>query len=140
MNDSTGSAELAERFAPVFAKITEGSPDREVDRRLPYDELSWLREAGLGKLRVPRSPGGLGANLPRFFRLLIELGKSGSNLPQLLRGHLGFVETRLVHADPDVRDRWLRRIADGVDHVLNGISKSAAYARSWERIREEDNP
>ena len=114
MSDAGQSAELAERFRPVFAKIADGALDREAARRLPHDQVSWLREAGFGKIRVPRSYGGLGASLPQFFRVLIELGQADSNLPQLLRGHFGFVETRLVHKDLAIRDRWLRRIADGV--------------------------
>jgi alkylation response protein AidB-like acyl-CoA dehydrogenase len=124
------NAELNERFAPVFAKIAEGALDREADRRLPSDEVSWLREAGFLRIRVPRSYGGFGASLPEFFRLLIDLGTADSNLPQLLRGHFGFVETRLVHRDPDVRDRWLRRISDG---VLVGNAQSELDSRSfWE--------
>jgi alkylation response protein AidB-like acyl-CoA dehydrogenase len=114
MSDAAEPADLAERFRPVFAKIAEGTLDREAARRLPYDQVSWLREAGFGKIRVPRSHGGLGATLPQFFRVLIELGQADSNLPQLLRGHFGFVESRLVLGDPATRDRWLRRIADGV--------------------------
>jgi alkylation response protein AidB-like acyl-CoA dehydrogenase len=114
MSDAAEPADLTERFRPVFAKIAEGALDREAARRLPYDQVSWLREAGFGKIRVPRSHGGLGASLPQFFRVLIELGQADSNLPQLLRGHFGFVESRLVLADPAIRDRWLRRIADGV--------------------------
>jgi alkylation response protein AidB-like acyl-CoA dehydrogenase len=114
MTQTADPAELTDRFRPVFAKIADGAIEREAERRLPYDQVDWLREAGFGKIRVPRSHGGLGATLPQFFRMLIELGEADSNLPQLLRGHFGFVETRLVHSDPAVRDRWLRRIADGV--------------------------
>ena len=114
MSEPTRFAELGKRFRPVFAKIAEEALDREAARRLPYEQVGWLREAGFGKVRVSASHGGLGATLPQFFRLLIELAAADSNLPQLLRGHFGFVETRLVHADPGVRDRWLRRIADGV--------------------------
>jgi alkylation response protein AidB-like acyl-CoA dehydrogenase len=113
MTSTAEHAELADRFRPVFAKIAEGALERETERRLPYDQVSWLREAGFCEIRVPRSHGGLGATLPQFFRTLIELGQADSNLPQLLRGHFGFVETRLTHGDPGVRDRWLRRIADG---------------------------
>jgi alkylation response protein AidB-like acyl-CoA dehydrogenase len=126
----SGTAALAERFRPVFAKIAEGALDREAARRLPYDQVSWLREAGFCKIRVPRAYGGLGASLPQFFRLLIELGEADSNLPQLLRGHFGFVENRLVHTDPGVRDRWLRRIAGG---AIVGNAQSELGNRSfWE--------
>jgi alkylation response protein AidB-like acyl-CoA dehydrogenase len=120
--------ELSERFAPVFARIAAAAPEREADRRLPYEEVEWLRQAGFGKLRIPREYGGLGATLPQFFRLLIELGESDSNLPQLLRGHFGFVETRLFHQEPEVRERWLRRIASG---VLVGNAQSEQGSNSF---------
>jgi alkylation response protein AidB-like acyl-CoA dehydrogenase len=117
-----GPGTLAERVRPVFAKIGEGAVDREAQRTLPFEQVRWLREAGFGAVRVPRSHGGLGVTLPEFFRLVIELGAADSNLPQLLRGHFGFVETRLVHPDAGVRGRWLRRIADG-DIVGNAQSE-----------------
>jgi alkylation response protein AidB-like acyl-CoA dehydrogenase len=110
----TSDDELTERFAPVFARIAAGALDREADRRLPFEEVEWLRCAGFGRIRVPRSHGGFGATLPQFFRQLVELGRADSNLPQLLRGHFGFVETRLTHPDSDVRDRWLHRVSSGV--------------------------
>ncbi|WP_051276170.1 acyl-CoA dehydrogenase family protein [Marmoricola sp. URHB0036] len=119
---------LRARFGPVFARIAAGAPEREADRRLPFEQVEWLREAGFGKLRVPREYGGLGATLPQFFRLLIELGESDSNIPQLLRGHVGFVESRLFHQDADVRDRWLRRIASG---VLVGNAQSEQGSSSF---------
>lgn len=123
-------ADLAERFRPVFTKIAEGALEREADRRLPFAEVEWLREAGFTTVRVPVEYGGSGATLPQFANLLIELGQADSNLPQLLRGHFGFVETRLTHSDPVVRDRWLRRIADG---VIVGNAQSEVGNRSfWE--------
>jgi alkylation response protein AidB-like acyl-CoA dehydrogenase len=98
-------------FSSVFERIAKGALERESDRTLPGEQVEWLREAGFGKVRVPREFGGLGATIPEFTELLIELAKADSNLPQLLRGHFGFVESRLAHPDPE---RWLRRIAAGV--------------------------
>jgi alkylation response protein AidB-like acyl-CoA dehydrogenase len=120
--------ELIERFAPVFARIAAGAIEREADRRLPFEQVEWLRDAGFGKLRVPREYGGLGASISQFFRLLVGLGEADSNLPQLLRGHFGFVETRLFHKDRDVRDRWLQRIASG---VLVGNAQSEQGSSSF---------
>jgi alkylation response protein AidB-like acyl-CoA dehydrogenase len=123
-------AELAERFGPVLEDIRAGALDREAERRLPYDEVELLRAVGFGRLRLPQEHGGFGATIPQLVRLLVALGAADSNLPQLLRGHLGFVETRLVHPDAEVRDRWLRRIAGG---VLVGNAQSETGSRSfWE--------
>ena len=126
--ESVSSTELAERFEPVFARIAKGALEREAERRLPFDEVGWLREAGFTGIRVPREYGGLGASLPQFFRLLIALAAADSNLPQLLRGHFGFVESRLVHPDEHVRDRWLRRVADG---AIVGNAQSELGNRSF---------
>ena len=96
-------------FTAVFDKIAEGAADRESRRVLPYAEVRQLREAGFLRLRVPVEYGGLGATLPEFVEQLIALGRADSNLPQLLRGHVGFVESRLINRD----ERWLRRVAEG---------------------------
>lgn len=140
--DASGAVtdeQLDERFQPLYDTIAAGALDREVDRRLPFEEVEALRAAGFGRLRVPQAYGGFGASIPQFFRQVVRLATADSNLPQLLRGHFGFVETRLVHPEPDVRDRWFRRIAAG---VLVGNAQSEATSQSfWQhetRITESD--
>jgi len=105
--------ELHERFAPIFQRIAQGAVHRERNRELAFDAVSWLREAGFGALRVPRGHGGRGVTLPQLFRLLVELGKADSNLPQIFRAHFAFVEERLNSDDLRGREYWLRRIAAG---------------------------
>ncbi|MEW2624069.1 acyl-CoA dehydrogenase family protein [Streptomyces sp. NPDC048106] len=122
--------ELRERFGPVFEKIARGALDREADRGLPYDEVKALRGAGFGRVRVPVEFGGLGATLPQFFRLLIALAEADSNLPQLWRGHIGFVESRLVHEDREVRERWLRRISEGA--VVGNAQSEQGNSSFWQ--------
>ncbi|QSR27104.1 acyl-CoA dehydrogenase [Nocardioides aromaticivorans] len=134
----TTDAELSARFGPVFAKIAEGAAEREADRTLPFEQVEWLRESGFGRIRVPVENGGLGATLPQYFRQLVELARADSNLPQLLRGHAGFVETRLTHRDPDVRDRWLRRVAAGV--LVGNAQSEQGNSSFWQNattIRRE---
>jgi alkylation response protein AidB-like acyl-CoA dehydrogenase len=104
---------LAARFRPLFDRIAGGTLERERQRRLPVEEVAWLKEAGFGAVRVPTEFGGSGATLADLFRLLVELGQADSNFPQLLRGHFIFTEEQL-HATPAAsRDRWLRLIGDG---------------------------
>jgi alkylation response protein AidB-like acyl-CoA dehydrogenase len=110
---TTTDAELDARFAPVIARIADGAVERERTRRLPTEEIGWLREAGWGLLRVPASHGGLGATMTQTVRQMIALGAADSNLPQALRGHLAFVEGRRRTADAASRDEWFARIRDG---------------------------
>ena len=105
--------ELAQRFRPIFASIAEGAAAREQARALPYEQIDQLRKAGFGALRIPRREGGLGASLPQLFKLLVELGEADSNLVQILRAHLAFVELRLNNEDLDQRAIWFERIVRG---------------------------
>ncbi len=135
-----GYEALEQRLRPVFAAIGEGALEREEQRTLPFEQVRWLREAGFVKVRVPRSHGGLGATLPEFFRLVIELGAADSNLPQLLRGHIGFVEAHLVHPDAGARNRWLRRIADGdiVGNAQSELGNQSFFANATTIARSPD--
>ena len=112
---STGAdeAELLARFRPVFQRIAEGALAREQARALPHEPIAWLKAAGFGAVRVPRSSGGAGASLPQLFRLLIELAEADPNLPQALRGHFAFVEDRLNAPPSPQREVWFQRFVDG---------------------------
>ncbi|MDQ1608046.1 MAG: hypothetical protein QOE16_778 [Microbacteriaceae bacterium] len=108
-----GDEEILERFRPVFARIAAGAVEREQNRRLPFEEIGWLREAGFGILRIPREYGGLGATTSQLVRVLVELGEADSNLPQALRGHCAFVENRLRTTNEGSRREWFDRIVAG---------------------------
>ena len=107
------NTQLHERFAPVFQRIAQGAVQREQERTLAFDAVGWLKDAGFGALRVPRSQGGLGASLPELFALLTELGSADSNLPQIVRAHFGFVEGRLVSQDSESQAYWFPKVVAG---------------------------
>lgn len=107
------NTQLHERFAPVFQRIAQGAVQREQERTLAFDAVGWLKHAGFGALRVPRSQGGLGASLPELFALLTELGSADSNLPQIVRAHFGFVEGRLVSQDSESQAYWFPKVVAG---------------------------
>lgn len=103
---------LAAPFRPIFRQIREQSIGRELERRLPAEEIGWLRDAGFTALRVPRDNGGRGIRLSELFELLIELSEADSNITQALRAHFGFVEHAL-DSPAARRERWLPRLARG---------------------------
>ncbi|MBO0853370.1 MAG: acyl-CoA dehydrogenase family protein [Nocardia sp.] len=105
--------DLDDIFQPIFDRIAAGAVAREADRRLAYDEVKELREAGFGALRVPAEFGGFGVSVRQLFRLLINLAAAESNLPQALRVHWSFVEDQLLAAAGPERERWLREIGAG---------------------------
>lgn len=118
--------ELRERFRPIFDRIAEGAVQREHERRLPFHEVQWLREARFGALRVPVGFGGFGATIRQLFDLLIDLAAAESNLPQALRVHWSFVEDQRLAGDERAR-HWLAATADGT-LVGNAITEPGVGA------------
>ncbi|WP_449407584.1 acyl-CoA dehydrogenase family protein [Microbacterium maritypicum] len=116
-----------ERLRPLFAEIGEGTVAREQSRSLPFAEVEALRAAGFGRLRLPVEHGGDGLEWPSFAELLIELAAADSNLPQIFRGHIAYVEHVLASPAGDRRSVWLRRLADG-ELVGNAWSENGAAA------------
>ncbi|NYF11546.1 alkylation response protein AidB-like acyl-CoA dehydrogenase [Leifsonia sp. AK011] len=107
------AADARARLQPVFARIGAGTVERERTRTLPYAEVAALLEAGFGRLRIPVEFGGDGLDWPEFAELLVELAALDSNLPQIFRGHIAYVEDLISSPPSDRRERWLRRLAGG---------------------------
>jgi alkylation response protein AidB-like acyl-CoA dehydrogenase len=129
-------ARVEAAFAPVLERIAVGAVARERERRLPVAEVDELRRAGFGALRVPVSHGGWGASLEQEYRLLVRLGEADSNLPQLLRGHVAFVETQRAQPDGPLRDEWLHRLAAGDVLVGNAQAERGAATEVTTRLEQ----
>jgi len=122
-----GFVAARELFLPLFAEIRAGAVERELEHRLPREEVRRLAAAGFGALRVPVESGGAGLTFPEFTELLIDLAAADSNLPQIFRGHIALVEHHLVAPDSDERTAWLGRFAAG-DIVGNAWSEVGSGA------------
>lgn len=105
--------QVATKFRPLFQQIALGALEREIQRKLPFEAIQTLKQAGFGAVRVPTTFGGDGLSQQQLFRLLIELAKADSNVVQALRGHFAFVEDRLnAHKDQD-QTIWFKRFVQG---------------------------
>lgn len=114
---------LAVPLRPIFARIREGAVERDLHRRLPHEEIAWLREAGLARIRLPRAHGGQDATLVELFSLLVELGAADTNVVNALRAHLGFVEDVLNSRETAWRNFWLLKLSQG-DLIGSGASET----------------
>jgi len=106
-------SKLYETFQPLFDKVAEGNAERENERRFPFEQVRWLRDARLGSLRVPVARGGFGASLRQTFSLLADLAAADPNVAHVWRNHLAFVEDRLYAAVTPDNEVWLERILAG---------------------------
>jgi len=97
----------------LLDQIRAGARAAEADHRLPYTAVRALQKSGFTALRVPVEHGGAGLDFATFVEELVELARADSNLPQLLRGHIGFVELVLASPDGPWRRRWLDDLGAG---------------------------
>lgn len=107
------TAALQARLQPVFARIAASAAERDHTRTLAYEPIAWLREAGFTRLRVPVRYGGLGASIEQLFALLVDLAEADSNVAQILRPHLGFVDRLLIDRNAATQERWLPLAGQG---------------------------
>lgn len=106
---SPGSPELQR----LLARIAEGANQRERDRIAPFEQIQWIRDAGLGRLRIPVKEGGAGASVRELFQVVIDLAAADSNVAHILRAHFWFVEQQLQSARAASRNHWLALINQG---------------------------
>lgn len=112
-------------WAALLARIAEGAAERERDRVAPHEIIGWLKEAGVGRLRLPVEDGGAGLTIPELFSALIDLAEADSSVPHILRTHFWFVEQHLQAGDdPAYRSRLLNLA--GTDKLVgNGFSEQS---------------
>ncbi|MEU4489112.1 acyl-CoA dehydrogenase family protein [Streptomyces purpurascens] len=97
----------------LLDRIRADAAALEAARELPYRSVDFVRDSGLGALRVPREHGGAGGSLVELFRLVIDLAEADSNVAQALRPHFGFVELLISQGTVDERARWYPAVVAG---------------------------
>jgi len=114
----------SDALTELLARISAGAEERERDLKAPFEAIGWIKEAGLGRLRIPVEEGGGGASLRELFATVIALAEADSNVAHILRTHYWFVEQQLVSADPDARARGIALLNSGA-LVGNGFSEQS---------------
>jgi alkylation response protein AidB-like acyl-CoA dehydrogenase len=104
-----GSPELRE----LLDRIAAGADARERELLAPHEQIGWIRDTGLSRLRIPVAQGGGGATLREFFQTLIDLAEADSNVAHILRVHYWAIEQHLIAPDPALRERGLGLINSG---------------------------
>ncbi len=108
-------------FSALLERIHAGVEEREREQIAPREVIGWIKEAGLGRLRIPIEEGGAGLSVPELFAALIDLAEADSNAAHILRTHYWFVEQHLQSDDPAFRSRLALARDDKL--VGNGFSE-----------------
>ncbi|GAA5054696.1 acyl-CoA dehydrogenase family protein [Nocardia callitridis] len=113
MSGTRTSTTISELVIEAAAAARSEAVAREHGRLSPATHVRTLADAGLGALRVPTEFGGAGGTVSELAALLIEVAAADSNLTQIVRGHLGFIESLRLRSPGDGRDELLRAAGRG---------------------------
>lgn len=113
-------------YRALLAKIAEGAAERESKLIAPHEQVRWIADAGLGRLRLPVAEGGSGITVRQFFQFLFDLAEADSNVAHILRAHYWFVEAQIQRPATDpLRARFVALLNDG--HIFgNAFSEQSA--------------
>jgi len=100
-------------WADLLTKIGVGAKDRDLNDENPFDQVSALKRAGFGTLRLPEHLGGAGLSVPQLFSAVIDVAQADPIVAHIFRTHFWFVEERLRTAEDPSSARWLHKVAGG---------------------------
>jgi alkylation response protein AidB-like acyl-CoA dehydrogenase len=100
------------QWTESLAGIAAGATDRDLNDQNPFDQVSALKRAGFGTLRLPRELGGAGYTVPQLFSSVIDVARADPIVAHIFGSHFWFTEERLRVADEVVSRRWLRKVAE----------------------------
>lgn len=104
---------LLTRLQPLLDAARTESAQRDRSRESPQELVSGLLRIGVGAMRVPVELGGLGLSLPQLADVVIRVAAADSNLAQIIRGHLGFIEYLRFRRPEPSAEHFLREAARG---------------------------
>ncbi len=94
---------MASRLAAVFA---DGASERDLDRRLPWDELDLFSQSGLWSMNVPKADGGPGVSYATVARVFALIASGDASIAQIAQNHVSLID--ILRFDPDsTRKRFL---------------------------------
>ncbi|MDH6197480.1 alkylation response protein AidB-like acyl-CoA dehydrogenase [Mycobacterium frederiksbergense] len=116
-----------QQWSDLLATIAAGAKDRDLNDENPFDQVSALKRAGFGTLRLPESLGGAGFTVPQLFSAVIDVAKADPIVAHIFRTHFWFTEERLRTADDPRSAHWLGKIAEG-KIFANAFSEKGSLA------------
>lgn len=116
-----------ETYRNLLAQVAEGARDRDLDDENPFDQVRLLKEAGIGRLRIPVELGGAGLSVRQLFSTIIDVAQADPIVAHIFRTHFWFVEERLrTLADP-TSAAWLTKVNEG-NLFANAFSEKGSLA------------
>lgn len=106
----------------------------------PYFSIDLIRQSKLGALRLPIELGGGGASIRDLFYAVTRLAEADPDVAHSLRFHYYQVEEFLLSPNNELRNTWLKRVADGtiIGNAYTEISNNNVGSSVYETTLSPD--
>jgi SfnB family sulfur acquisition oxidoreductase len=135
IRDDAEALDVARRIA---AEFKPGAAERDLDRRLPHDELDAFTRSGLWGISVPREYGGAGVSRVTLARVIAIISAADASLGQIPQNHFYALEVLRVNGSKAQQRRLFAAALAGerFGNALAEIGTRTANDRNTRLIRE----
>ena len=119
IKDDAEALVVARRLAD---SIAVSSIERDRERRLPFEELDWLSDAGLLAITVPKAYGGAGVSNVTLAEVVATVAAADGSLGQIPQNHFYMVEALRLAGSEEQKRRYFHRVLDG-DRLGNAFTE-----------------
>jgi SfnB family sulfur acquisition oxidoreductase len=106
----------------IAATITKDAVSRDRDRRLPYEELDLLSDAGLLAITVPRAYGGAEVGPGALAEIIAILSEADGSIGQIPQNHFFMLEALRLQGSEEQKRFFYGRILAG-ERIGNALSE-----------------
>ena len=114
------SAELVERARTLGHRFGGSASERDLNRRLPHEEMRELAASGILAARVPRQFGGLETSVLDLARIFVALAQGDPNIAQAIQPHTCGLEKIRLYGTPAQQRHFFGLVQQG--HLITNAS------------------
>ncbi|SDR29529.1 sulfur acquisition oxidoreductase, SfnB family [Paraburkholderia fungorum] len=106
----------------LAARLAQDAATRDVQRRLPREEIEWFSQSGLWAITVPKEYGGAGVSFVTLTEVVKIVSAADSSLGQLPQNHFGLVDVIALTGSPEQKKYFFSQVLAG-RRFGNGFSE-----------------
>src|SRR4051794_7812270 len=106
----------------VAGKLAAGAVTRDRERRLPYDEMDAISDAGLLAISVPKTFGGAGVASGTVAEVIAALSAADGSIGQIPQNHFFILEALRLEGSEAQQRFFYERILNG-ERIGNALSE-----------------
>lgn len=119
ISDEAEAISIAQNIAAAIAK---DAASRDRDRRLPYEELDLLSDAGLLAITVPKAYGGAEVSAGALAEVIAVLSQADGSIGQIPQNHFFMLEALRLEGSEEQKRFFYGRVLAG-ERIGNALSE-----------------